>query len=170
MKIREMKPGEDNEIIRVIQDAFQAPPWNLVMPMSEITPRLEMFVNEGRHTLVAEKNDELAGLIWFGTIQPGTVPEDITDFISKKAESLPQIYIGAVAVRHSWQSQGIGNTLMQKALEFIRIHYPSCVMYSRMRSDNPRVIAIHESFGFSRSGIYEEHYGVSDEWWFSLQK
>ena len=169
MRVQTLDAVEQDIVIDVIKDAFQAPPWNMIMPESEIIPRLTMFVPGTKRTLAAVDGLEICGLIWYGIARTETLPAEIVSFLERFPDDVPCVYCAATAVRLQRQSQGIGRQLTVAAHQVIAAQYPRYVMYSRMRSDNPRIINVRQSQGFKRTGISEEQYGVKDEWWYKTQ-
>lgn len=172
---------DDLEVVTsVIKDAFQVPPWNILnMPESEIELRLNMFLPRQRFILAALCNPDtrnawspsletkMVGMAWFGVTKKGQIPSEVTQYLATVAPGAPQVYYGATAVRKEWQGKGIALALKKNALNRIMHLYPECVLVTRMRSDNTRIIRINESHGFVPSGIIEtSDEGVQDEWWF----
>jgi|GEM_PF-4593989 GNAT superfamily N-acetyltransferase len=171
----------DLEVVtRVIKDAFQVEPWNIAdMPTSEIVLRLNMFLPRQRFILAAmcdpdmrnvwspSSKKEMVGMAWFGVTKRGEIPSEVTQYLANIAPGAPQVYYGATAVRKKWQGRGIALALKEDALQRIRHLYPECVLVTRMRSDNPRIIRINESHGFVPTGFIDTtDEGVQDQWWF----
>lgn len=168
------------EVISVIKDAFQVPPWNIPeMPESEIMLRLNMFLPCHCHILAAVSDSdinktrlpssevEMAGIAWFGVTRRGEIPDEVTRHIAAIVPRALQVYYGATAVRRSWQGKGVATALKENALKRITHLYPGYVLVTRMRSDNKHIIRINQTRGFVPCGIIETTAeGVRDEWWF----
>jgi ribosomal protein S18 acetylase RimI-like enzyme len=166
------KTNDLPSVAQVIRDAFQAAPWHMTnMSECKIAQRLDMFTPGQRTILSAELGEQpegqaMIGTAWFGVAKAGEIPCQVSSLLEKVAPLRTQIYFGATAVRYSFQGMGIARTLKQDALLRIKSMYPACVLVTRMRSDNDRIIRINKAHGFTPSGIIEiSEEGVQDEWW-----
>lgn len=168
-------------VTSVVKDAFRVAPWRIEdMPQSEITKRLNMFAPGRRYLLAAVCDEnceswtipaetEVAGIAWFGFPKAGEIPDEVIKYLNAIAPDMPPVYFGATAVRREWQGKGVGLKLKEDALKLISSLYYSCVIVTRMHSDNQPIIHINKSHGFLPSGIIETSAdGVRQEWWFKI--
>ncbi|HBW74407.1 MAG TPA: hypothetical protein DEF59_04070 [Candidatus Magasanikbacteria bacterium] len=169
MKIRTMRPA-DEEIIRAMyRDAFAGAPWFEKVPEEEVLMRWESHRGKiGFSCLVAEEAGELMGATWWDTLTIDALSaergETLAEFALRegtKAERI--IWIRETVVFQRFQGRGIARMLKAASLEVISAEAKSLIL-TRMRDDNMGILHVAQRFGFKRTGIRMPSKSNPDVW------
>lgn len=168
VKIRPMRACDIASAMRIERGVFPSEPWSIETFRAELAG-----APASRYYLVAESDGQIVGyggLSWPGGPDvPGAVGPDRVELIRVDSTDagLPGPSTGdiasdvsdiqTVAVIAGSRGRGIGRALVAGLLAHSdAIGYASCML--EVRADNPRAIALYESFGFEQVAVRRRYY------------
>ena len=156
--------------IDVLKEAFRSPPWDESVPDEVIESKLAMYQPETIRFLGYQIGTQTLGATWYGIVDPNSIPVPVNDFLNQIDCRAPHVYFGVTAVLPTYQQNGIGNKLKGEAIAAISRDLPGAVLFTRMRTDNHKIIAVNSAHGFVKTGISETsaRNGSVNEWWYRI--
>lgn len=166
-----------DEVTKVYQRAFTCKPWEENLSEETVHQRLNEHVTKpGFRALFAY--DQIGGVkaaLWYDTPTVDQLRDERGDDLATLAQDFMTthedgllVWEREVIVDPSWQGQGLASHLRASFLDNLKKRpEQAALVLTRMRSNNVRIMAVAEKFGYQKTGItmptsQPEHY---HEYW-----